>query len=192
VCEFSFVNRGPGTLHVLQVEPTCGCTTAHPGPSLLRAGERGVLRVVFDSESFAGEVAKEIAVRSNDPARPTVTLRILSLVEPEVEFEPAVVTFDAVRAGAELRQVVTVTNRRAEPVRVLRLDAQPASVRCALPGWTDPAAPLVLESWDRAVLEVRFSSPQHLVMPMAGECALEIEGPRKRHFRLKILAYPAS
>ena len=190
-CEFVFANAGTEELRILAVEPTCGCTTAHPGPPLLRAGERGRLGVVFDSESFAGEVAKEVLVRSNDPARPVVALRVLARVEPEVEFEPAVVTFDAVQPGTRLTQVVAVTNRRAEPVRVLRLDAQPASLACVLPAWGDRTRPLVLESWDRVALEVRVDLPGRLVMPLAGECELEIEGPRKRRFRLKVLAYPS-
>jgi hypothetical protein len=190
-CVFPFANAGEGELRILEVLPSCGCTTALPGPALLRAGERGALRVVFDSENFAGEIVKEIEVRSNDPARPARTLRLRSLVEPEIEFEPPAVTFDPVRPGTPARQVVTLTNRRAEPVRLLRLVAEPSSYRCVAPAWEDRSRPLQLESWDRLVIEVQVSPPQSLPMPLAGECALEIEGPRKRHFRLKLLSLPA-
>ncbi len=190
-CLFHFTNAGGADLHILEVEPTCGCTTALPGSPLLRAGERERIRVVFDSGDFAGEVLKEVEVRSNDPARPALRLQLRARVEPEIEFEPAVVTFDAVRLGPATRQLVALTNRRAEPVRVLRLEAQPSSFGCVLPSWTEPGAPFALESWDRTTLEVRFSPPQTLAMPIAGECLLEIEGPRKRSFRLKLLALPA-
>jgi hypothetical protein len=95
-----------------------------------------------------------------------------------------------VPAGAAAKHVVMLTNRRAEPVRILRLEGRPSSCRCLIPAWTDPSQPLTLESWDRVVMEVFFTSPQSLAMPIAGECALEIEGPRKRDFRLKILALP--
>ena len=190
-CVFPFENAGDGELRILEVLPSCGCTTAFPEPSLLRPRERGTLRVVFDSENFAGEIVKEIEVRSTDPTRPSLTLRLRSLVEPEIVFEPATVTFDAARAGTPARQLVTLTNRRAEPVRVLRLAAEPSSYRCVAPAWEDPSRPLQLESWDRAVIEVSVTPPQPLVMPLAGECALEIEGPRRRHFRLKLLSLPA-
>jgi hypothetical protein len=190
-CTFTFTNRGTEDLRILHVEPTCGCTTALLSAPLSRPGERGAIRVVFDSDNFVGEVVKEVEVRTSDPARPSLTLRVKALVEPEIDLEPREVTFDAVPAGAELRRVVTLTNRKADPVRILRLEGQPSSCRCLLPSWTDPAQPLVLESWDRTVLEVRFASPQTFAMPIAGECALEIEGPRKRNFRLKILALPA-
>ncbi|HWR97869.1 MAG TPA: DUF1573 domain-containing protein [Candidatus Methanoperedens sp.] len=189
-CVFSFSNAGAGELRILEVLPSCGCTTALPGTAGLGPGERGTIRVVFDSESFAGEVVKEVEVRSNDPARPLLTLHLRSLVEPEIEFEPPAVTFDAVRAGAPARQIVTLTNRRAEPVRVLTLAAEPSSYRCVAPAWSDPTRPLQLEPWDRAVLEVQFTPPPVLAMPIAGECTLEIEGPRKRHFRLKLLSLP--
>jgi hypothetical protein len=189
-CLFTFANAGDEDLRILEVQPSCGCTTALPGPSLLRAGERGGMRIVFDSENFAGEVVKEIEVRSNDPARPLVTLRVRSLVEPEIEFEPATVTFDGVRGGSPARQVVTLTNRRAEAVRLHRLLAEPSSYRCVMPAWTDPSQPLEIESWDRVLIEVRVSPPPALALPLAGECTLEIEGPRKRFFRLKLLSLP--
>jgi hypothetical protein len=190
-CAFHFANAGGGELRILEVLPSCGCTTALPDPPLLRAGERGAIRAVFDSENFAGEVVKEIEVRSNDPARPTLTLRLRSLVEPEIEFEPPTVTFDAVRPEAPARQLVTLTNRRAEPVRLLSLAAVPSSYRCVALAWIDPSHPLQLESWDRTVIEVQITPPPSLPMPIAGECLLEIEGPRKRHHRVKLLALPA-
>jgi hypothetical protein len=190
-CLFAFTNAGEGELRIHQVEPTCGCTTALLSAPLLRAGDRGAIRVVFDSGNFAGEVVKEVEVRSNDPARPSLTLRIKALVEPEIDFEPRAVAFADVRAGAAMLQAVMLTNRKAEPVRILRLEARPPSCRCLLPAWTDPSRPLVIESWDRVVVEVSFSSPQALAMPVAGECAFEIEGPRRRDFRLKILALPS-
>lgn len=190
-CVFAFTNAGDGGLRILEVLPSCGCTTAVPAPAHLLPGERGELRVVFDSDNFAGDVVKEIEVRSDDPERPSVTLRVRALVEPEVEFEPPSVTFDPVQPGVRGRQVVTLTNRRAEPVRVLALDAEPASYRCVAPGWADRSRPLQLEPWDRAVLEVQVTPPQALALPLPGECTLEIEGPRKRHFRLKLLSLPA-
>jgi len=190
-CVFRFGNGGSDDLRILQVEPTCGCTTALLSAPVLRPGERGGIRVVFDSDNFTGEVVKEVEVRSNDPVRPSVTLRVVALVEPEIDFEPRIVAFDDVRAGSTLKQVVMLTNRRAEPVRVLRLDAEPSSYRCLMPAWADRTRPLVLESWDRVAIEVLFAAPLPLAMPVPGECSLEVEGPRKRTFRLKLLALPA-
>jgi hypothetical protein len=190
-CDFAFTNGGNGDLRILQVEPTCGCTTALLASPLVHAGERGTIRVVFDTESFAGEVRKEIIVRSNDPARPAITLRLTALVEAEVEFEPAALTFDGIHPGAVLRQSVALTNRRAEAIRILSISTEPSSYACSLPSWTDTSHPLELEPWDRVTLEVRFTPPPTLAMPVAGECTLEIAGPRKRRFRLKILGLPA-
>lgn len=190
-CDFRFTNCGSGDLRVLHVEPSCGCTSALLSAPVLPPGESGTIRVVFDSSDFAGEVVKEVEVRVNDPARPSVTLKLKALVEPEIDFEPRTVTFADVRTGTTADQTVMVTNRRAEPVRILSVQAQPSSCACALAGRDDLSLPLDLEPWDRVALEVRFSPPGPLTMPVAGECALEIEGPRKRDFILKILALPA-
>lgn len=190
-CVFTFTNGGSDDLRILQVEPTCGCTTALLTAPLLRAGEQGGIRVVFDSESFVGDVVKEVEVRSNDPARRSVTLRVKALVETEIDFEPRVVAFDDVRPGDVLKQAAILTNRRADPVRVLQLESQPSSYRCLIPAWSDRSQPLVLESWDRVAIDIVFTSPGTLAMGIAGECVLEIEGPRKRNFSLKLLALPA-
>jgi len=56
-------NGGGEDLRVLQVEPSCGCTTALLSAPVLRAGDRGTLRVVFDSADFAGEVVKDYELR---------------------------------------------------------------------------------------------------------------------------------
>jgi hypothetical protein len=60
-----------------------------------------------------------------------------------------------------------------------------------MPAWSDRSQPLVVESWDRVAIDIVFTSPGTLAMAIAGECALEIEGPRKRNFKLKLLALPA-
>lgn len=190
-CEFTFTNAGGEDLVVQGIEPSCGCTSALLVAPLVRPGGRGAIRVVFDSDSFAGEVVKEIEVHSNDATRASLTLRVKALVEPEIDFEPRAVSLDDARPGDSQLQVVMITNRRAEPVRILETSAAPGSWTCSLPSWTDPARPLVVESWDRVRLEVRFTGPPVVAMPISGECLLQIEGPHKRHFRLKLLALPA-
>ena len=55
-CVFIFTNAGTEELRILQLEPTCGCTTALLSAPLTRSGDRGSIRVVFDSENFAGEI----------------------------------------------------------------------------------------------------------------------------------------
>lgn len=190
-CDFAYGNGGAAAVRILAVEPTCGCTTALLSSARLAPGERASLRVVFDSENFTGEIVKEIEVRSDDPERPRLTLRLRARVEPEIEFEPATLDIDRVRAGEVRRYEIAVTNRRPEAVRVLSLESEPSSYRCALPAWSDTAQPLVLESWDRVVLEVRFTAPPALTMAVPGACTLQIDGPRKRLFRFKLLALPA-
>ena len=46
---------------------------------------------------FAGEVVKEVEVRSNDPPARASRCGCKALVEPEIDFEPRVVAFDDVR-----------------------------------------------------------------------------------------------
>jgi hypothetical protein len=189
-CVLAFSNDGGAELRVLDVEPTCGCTSALVTAPVVPPGKRGSVSIAFDSSNFAGDVVKEITVRSSDPARPAVVLTIRALVEPEIDFEPRQVSFDEVRPGDRRVEQVVLTNRSSGPVEIRSLEASPQTFACRVPAWADPARPLVVEPWDRLQIEVAMSAPPTVAMPIAGECAFTIHGPRKTRFTLKILALP--
>lgn len=191
-CVFAFRNAGGGDLQIIAVEPTCGCTTARLAVTSYRPGERGRIEAAFDSTHFAGEVEKEIVVRSSDPGRPAVTLRVKARVEPEIDFEPRQVVFDGVRPGVTVSQEVVLTNRRAEAVALSAVRAEPSAFSCVVPAWRDPASALAVESWDRLVVLASVAPPGTLSMPLAGECTFAIAGPRLGRFTLKLLALPAA
>ena len=100
--------------------------------------------------------------------------------EIAVEQRPGLVMVDIMLGGTPAGIDLAVRLRRRLGCGIVFITA-----------WTDPSRPLQLEEWDRAVIEVLLDPPQTLAMPIAGECSLEIEGPRKRHFRIKLLALPA-
>lgn len=191
LCEFALSNAGDGELEILEVEPACGCTTALPPPSRLPPGGRSALALSFDSSAFAGDVEKTVAVRSSDPGRPEVTLTIAAHVEAEIEFEPRQVTFARAAPGIPARETVVFVNRRAEPVAVRAVAARPGSFACRLPAWEEPTRPYPVEPWDRVVLEVEVTPPPDFAMPLVGECALEISGPRRERFTLLLIARPS-
>ncbi|MCE2846359.1 MAG: DUF1573 domain-containing protein [Sphingobacteriales bacterium] len=72
---FSFTNSGTADLIISQVKASCGCTTPSYPENPISPGERGEIKVVFNSEGIAGQIDKDITVLANT----TPTTRVLRL-----------------------------------------------------------------------------------------------------------------
>jgi hypothetical protein len=71
-----FTNKGKSDLIIRKVRAGCGCTAIAPTKTVLKPGESGTVKAVFDSRGQRGRQNKGITVVSNDPVSPTVILRI--------------------------------------------------------------------------------------------------------------------
>jgi hypothetical protein len=65
VCYFDYENRGEGDLVIASVAATCGCTTPDWSKEPLKPGQRGQLKVVFDTRGRSGSQFKGVSVVSN-------------------------------------------------------------------------------------------------------------------------------
>jgi hypothetical protein len=73
--EFLIRNHGSRDL-VLDVVSDCNCTGALPDSKTVKPGGSTPLRVTFTATDMTGRVQKSVIVRSNDPARPSVEVKI--------------------------------------------------------------------------------------------------------------------
>ena len=73
---FVMTNTGDQTLSITRVVTSCGCTTAALTKSDLGPGESIGLPVSVNTAGFAGTVERTLTVQSNDPANPSLVLRI--------------------------------------------------------------------------------------------------------------------
>lgn len=73
---FNFENKGTGILEIKSVNTSCGCTAANITMNVLYPGEKGSIKVEFDTAHKAGKNTKTIAVNSNDPEEPNKILTI--------------------------------------------------------------------------------------------------------------------
>lgn len=69
-----FSNVGGGVLEIQEVKASCGCTAAVASQSTLKAGEKGSIKVDFNSKGLKGNVTRNITVRSNDSMFPETVL----------------------------------------------------------------------------------------------------------------------
>lgn len=81
--EFEFENTGSSNLLITDARGSCGCTVPEWPKQPLKPGEKGVIKVEFNSEGKAGYQEKTITVATNcEPA--TRVLRIKAdIVVPE-------------------------------------------------------------------------------------------------------------
>ncbi|MCP2597244.1 DUF1573 domain-containing protein, partial [Candidatus Aminicenantes bacterium AC-335-G13] len=73
---FEFENKGDAELIIKKVETSCGCTAVLLSKNRLKPGEKGKIKVTFNSRGFEGKVVKYIFVRSNDPKNSYKQLKI--------------------------------------------------------------------------------------------------------------------
>ncbi|MBS1514949.1 MAG: DUF1573 domain-containing protein [Bacteroidetes bacterium] len=67
--EFDFINDGDTTLEITNVQTSCGCTAATVGEKNKYApGEKGKIRITFNSNGKVGKIEKTVLVQSNSPA----------------------------------------------------------------------------------------------------------------------------
>jgi hypothetical protein len=75
--EFRFTNEGKRDLIIRYIRPTCGCTAVKEGGNtVVKPGEKGVIKASFNSGSYKGKVTKAIYVYTNDPKNSEVILML--------------------------------------------------------------------------------------------------------------------
>ncbi len=78
---FEFTNTGNKPLIIHNVISTCGCTIPQWTKKPVMPGEKGTIKVLFDSAGKIGRQNKLIIIRSNLPG-PDQKLRISAMVLP--------------------------------------------------------------------------------------------------------------
>lgn len=81
---FPIQNQGTQPLLITNVVTSCGCTSADLSASLIPAGQRADLVVLFDPDfhDTSGPVTRLVWLETNDPDMPVVELRMDAVVRP--------------------------------------------------------------------------------------------------------------
>lgn len=81
---FIFENKGTQDLWIKEVTTSCGCTAALVRSNTVKPGEKGEIKVSYDSQGRAGKVSRTITVVSNDQVEPVKELTIDAYVTPSM------------------------------------------------------------------------------------------------------------
>lgn len=78
-----FVNTGPETISILDVKPSCGCTSASFTETPLAPGDTAVIRYTYDPTRRPGRFQKSVKVRLSDGSRQVITITGSVIGTPE-------------------------------------------------------------------------------------------------------------
>ena len=107
-------NTGRDTLVVDQVRTSCGCTGTMLSASRIPPGGTGTLSLTLDTRNLSGAVTKRVAISSNSPEQPILTVEVLATVREEIVLQPRQVWFKDAEVGRERRVSLVVRNTGAD------------------------------------------------------------------------------
>ena len=111
---YIFTNEGTAPLTVTEAKSSCGCTVPTFTRDPVPPKGRGEIHVRFNSHGRRGHQSKTVTIRSNDPQKPMLMLRLTVDIETppagEIQYRPSRLDFGLVRAGEFLEREVTIRN----------------------------------------------------------------------------------
>jgi Protein of unknown function (DUF1573) len=119
---FMFKNTGDGILKVEPPKPSCGCTVAELKPDTLAPGATGELAFTLNLGVSRAILEKHIAVRSNDPQTPDVSLTIRVDYTPLYDVNPMTLAPNLAFGVNDATQFTTITRTDGKPLRIVKLD----------------------------------------------------------------------
>ncbi|MEZ4741192.1 MAG: DUF1573 domain-containing protein [Bdellovibrionota bacterium] len=94
---FSFSNAGNGQLRIKGVYSQCGCTIIQfEKEKSYLPGESGVIKVLFNTENFAGQLIKAITIFTSEAKNSSKSLKLSAKIREEFELSPPMIDFGEV------------------------------------------------------------------------------------------------
>lgn len=139
---FRFRNVGNQVLQVLQIKPRCSCSVAESYDRSLEPGQAGVIPFRLNTLHKEGFVDEWLEVKTNDPVRPKMTIRLNGVVKTvcslEVIYDAGATTaaelkrkakfrgaFGRIKATDRLHRVVRMTNKASQPLSLTLRSIRP-------------------------------------------------------------------
>lgn len=131
VIEHSFVieNKGKGTLEILRVQASCGCTATGYDPKI-EPGKSGKVSAKVNTAGFSGPIHKTVNVSTNDPKMASFQLAIKATVKAIVDVQPSEnQQLGLVYQGEAQERTFTITATDGTPFEVKSVQADDATLK---------------------------------------------------------------
>ena len=128
--EFTITNEGKSPLTVLKGHSTCRCTMAKFDRRTVLPGESTKIKIEWTAREYLGDFEQIATIKTNDPDRPEIELRIKGITVTMLQFMPDELLLGRISAGESVTSVAKLLSHSQEPVKIL-------SVECAEPETAD-------------------------------------------------------
>ncbi|MEK6644412.1 MAG: DUF1573 domain-containing protein [Planctomycetota bacterium] len=140
VHDFWFHNTGTGPAEIIQVKPSCGCTTSGEYDRIVPPGKSGKIPLKVATGHFSGPISKSVTIVTNQSGPASmVTLQIKGEMWQMVQAAPNSALFGNVSASstkdATLTRKITITNNAESPLTL-------ATPKCSTPAFSASLNPL--------------------------------------------------
>ncbi len=125
---FKFINTGKDELLIEKVRSSCGCTAAMASSKNIMPGKTGEVKVTFNTQSYKGDVKKQVTVYSNDQDTPKYKLTISGNVAEEVVVKPKRVDFSKVPYGKGFEKKVLVKSGTDLKLKIKKVETSNPNV----------------------------------------------------------------
>lgn len=128
--KYPFTNTGSYPVTILEVQPSCGCTTVQLAKKQYAPGESGALAARFEFAGRTGRQEKSIVVWTKDAINQPVTLRLVVTIPEAVKVEPEAVFW---RVGEEPKpKVIRVSVAQDFPAKIVSIESNNPEMRVGL------------------------------------------------------------
>lgn len=161
---FKYKNIGDAVLKIEPPKPSCGCTIAELKPDTLAPGESGELPFTLHLGQIKAQLDKRIAVKSNDPLTPEISLAIKVDYTPLYELNPATLAPSLAFGVNDTAQFTTLTRNDGKPIQILRLTASKPWITAMVEpgGKADDVSARIRVTIQRAGAMPRFNEYVHI------------------------------
>ena len=108
-----FRNAGVARLVISRLQGSCGCTVPQLAKTEYAPGEGGMIDITYNPHGKRGPQHTTVTITSNDRARSSTMIEVLSEVRPTVYCEPTNVAFNQLAKGKGATQQVKLIGRLA-------------------------------------------------------------------------------
>jgi hypothetical protein len=122
VANYTFTNVGKGTLKILDIVKTCGCTPFELTKREYAPGESGTIKVEYQATKAGGTVLKHLFVMSNDPNNPRQELTLKANVVLQVVIEPQTMQLSLDAADANV-PAITIYSKDNKPFTIKGIES---------------------------------------------------------------------
>lgn len=120
---FEFQNVGDEDLLIESVKATCGCVAELLSSPKIPPGASGSIRVSVETGVFPGPRNESILVKTNDPHKPEIELKVTGSVKTGIGVMPEFVHFGEIPKGQMVSRTIQLLQLSDAPLELKRIDA---------------------------------------------------------------------